>query len=378
MRILAFASLFIAISLSSSIVPDKVLAAKLPNTQVSGVYEVVVGTDDLAKVKTYFEQFGFREIKRGKLTAKHAQKIYGVNSSATVIRMQNGDIDSHGMLRIIDWDTLISQGVGVAPPETIGQRMSVMRTKDVFRLADIFKDAREVSGQALYVKGPVYDDLYGLDSNTKFDVVSRRSGVREMGAYTASFNHIFFQRYGYTIPGYGTINAQSPLQTSEFTHHDFFVKGDITEVTQWYSSVLGFRAENEAVLDGEWQRGPREIFDMRLGGSHWYRGFVSPNNICGKMKFFTSPDPDIVADRSDRQALGHAGITMHTVWSPKLNTIRQLAEQNNLRITPVQNNEFGETSFVIYGPDGTIWQIIERKASSHNPTVRLEFKKTVN
>ena len=75
----------------------------------------------------------------------------------------------------------------------------------------------------------------------------------------------FFQRYGYTIPGYGTIGDHSPLRTSEFTHHDFFVSGDLDEVTAYYSDVLGFKLEGETVIDGEWQPGPKAVFQMGPG-----------------------------------------------------------------------------------------------------------------
>lgn len=368
-------SIFICLTLvvSSATYAD----SEVPNTGVSGVYEAVVGTDDLQKVMTHFEQFGFREIQRARLSAQKSSKIYGVNSAVEVVRMQNGDIDSHGLLRIMHWESLISNGVGLAPPETVGVRMAVMRTKDIVRLSDVFKDAREISGEAYTLKGPVYDDLYKLNDNPQYNVINRRSGVRELAVYGASFNHIFFQRYGYTINGYGTIHEQSPLQSSEFTHHDFFIKGDIDKVTEWYTSVLGFIPEqDQAVLDGEWQNGPRVIFDMNSGGTHWYRGYVSPNNICGKLKFFTSPDPNWVRDRSDRQALGHGGITMHTVWTPKIEKVHALARVQNILASSIQANEFGEQSFLAHGPDGSTWQIIQRSRSNNKPVTKVNFLTT--
>ncbi len=348
------------------------------NTGVSGVYEVVIGTGELDKTILLLNQFGFKEVDRGALSAEQAQAIYGVSTAAVSVRLQNGDIDSHGLVRVIAWEELLSEGVGLAPPETIGVRMSVMRTNDIFRISDVFGDARKVSQEHWMLRGPVYDDLYGLDQNTKYNAIERRSGVREMGVYGAAMNLIFFQRYGYTIPGYGTVEEETPLKTSEFTHHDFFVAGDIEKVTQWYSSVLGFKAEADAVLDGEWQSGPRVVFDMPPGGTHWYKGFVSPNNICGKLKFFTSPDPKTVRDRSDRQALGHPGITMHTVWTPKIDTIEDLAEQHNIKRSARQKNEYGEDSLVLYGPDGSTWQVIQKSRTKNKPLTKLEFIKTIH
>ncbi len=99
-----------------------------------------------------------------------------------------------------------------------------MRTSDIFRIADVFADLRDGAGEPWLLAGPVYDDLYNATEGTP-SIVNRRVGVREMAVYGQWFNHVFFQRYGYTIPGYGVIGEHSPLGASEFTHHDFVVSG---------------------------------------------------------------------------------------------------------------------------------------------------------
>jgi len=346
-----------------------------PDTGISGVYEVVMGTPELPRTIEYFEQFGFREVAREPLSQAQAQTLYGVDSAAVSVRLQNGNIGTHGLLRIIQWEKSLGPGVGLAPPETVGQRMAVMRTRDIVRLYDVFSDARS-SGEPWLVTEPVYDDLYDMTSEQPLNVVQRRVGVREMAVYGDRFNHVFFQRYGYTIPGYGTIGKHAPLQTSEFTHHDFIIDGDIEAVTEYYESVFGFEQESPASLDGEWQDGPRSVFAMAPGASHWYVGFVSPNNICGKLKFFVSRDRAHVRDRSSEQRMGYEGITMHTLFTPKLAMVHRLAAEQGLAPTAMQRNEFGETSFVLRGPDGSTWQVIER-AVADTPT-ELSFERTQN
>jgi hypothetical protein len=348
-----------------------------PDTGISGVYEVVVGTRNAAPLIEYFEQFGFREIARKTLSASDALQLYGVDSAARSIRMQNGDIDAHGLLRIVEWESGLGAGVGTAPAETVGQRMAVMRTRDIFRIHDIFSDAR-ASGEAWMVTEPVYDDLYDMSDKGPLNVIQRRVGVREMAVYGSLFNHVFFQRYGYTIPGYGTIGEHSPLQTSEFTHHDFIIDGDIEAVTDYYENVFGFAQENPAVLDGEWQDGPRVVFNMAPGTSHWYIGFVSPNDISGKLKFFVARDRAQARDRSAEQRMGYDGITMHTLWTPKLALVKKLADEQMLESTPIRGNEFGEQSFVVRGPDGSTWQVIDRKRAKNAPATELNFNTTNN
>jgi len=345
----------------------------LPDTGVSGVYEVMVGAEDASVYERYFAEFGFVVVARGEIDAERAYTLYGVRSDLRSVRMQNGEIDSHGLLRILEWQEGLGPGVGYAPPETIGMRMAVMRTEDIFRLDDTYRAARQAGERWLPIE-PVYDDLYAM-SEGEPDFFNRPIGVRETAVYGELFHHVFYQRYGYQIPGYGTIGENSALRTSEFTHHDFILGGDsLEEMTDYYRDVLGFRDEGGVVLDGDWQDGPRRIFDMQPGTSHWYRGFVSPNNICGKLKFFlpTGPRPD----RSERQRPGEMGITLHSLYVSDLEALHGAAREAQLEPTPILANEFDEQSFVFRGPDGATWQILERMAPARPPVTELEFVRT--
>jgi hypothetical protein len=348
------------------------------DTGVSGVYEVMIGTRDSKLLVEYLAQFGFQEIDKGQLSADKANKLYGVDSQLTSIRLQNGDTDSHGLIRLLEWQNPLGEGVGYAQPETLGQRMMVMRTKDIIRIYDIFSDARE-SGEKWLPTKPVYDDLYAMTKG-KLNALNRRVGVREMAVYGDLFNLILFQRYGYTIPGYGIIPEESPLQTSEITHNDFVISGstkeDMLRQTDYYRDVLGFKPEAPVTLEGDWQNGPKVVFNMADGASHWYRGFVSPNNISGKLKFFVNPDPR--PDRTDRQKPGYTGITLHSVFSPKQQMIKTLAEKKGIQVSETIANEFGEKSFVLRGPDGSSWQVLPTPKLNKPPVVKLDFVRVNN
>ncbi|MCS6967350.1 MAG: hypothetical protein RMJ44_02900 [Cytophagales bacterium] len=342
----------------------------LPDTGISGVYEVMVGTDRPQYHIRYFREFGFRVVDSASLTAAQAKAIYGVDSPLKSYRLQNGEVDSHGLLRLLAWEKPLGPGVGYAVPETIGQRMAVMMTKDIMRLVDIYKLERENGEKWLPIE-PIFDDLYNLSSG-KPSFFNRPIGVRETAIYGEWFVHVFFQRYGYTIPGYGTINPEAPLQTSEFTHHDFIIKGDMETVTRYYSQALGLQPEEPApVIDGDWQKGPRRVFDMPPGYSHYYRGFVSPNNICGKLKFFVPRAPK--PDHSQHQRIGELGITLHSLWTPKLRMVYDLLKKQGIQPSAIQQNEFGENSFIFTGPDGVSWQIIEKTSTKFKPVTKREF-----
>lgn len=344
----------------------------LPDTGISGVYEVLLGVNDLDYATKYFNEFGFTVIEESRMEAKDAKEIYDVDSGFRSIRMQNGEIDTHGLIRLIVWDKPLGPGVSYCPPETIGQRMAVMHTTDIFRINDIFVAAR-ADGQKWLPTPPVADDLFGLDEGKK-DFFNRPVMVREQGVYGAFFNHVFFQRYGYHIEGYGTINKKAPLRTSEFTHHDFIINAPSMESVAYLSTALGLKAEKEPVLDGDWQKGPKSVFKMADGDSHWYQGFVSPNNICGKLKFFIPTG--FKNDRSQHQRLGELGITAHTFYTDKLTYVHQLLEEHNMKPKEIVKNEFGEESFMFKDQVGCTWQIIKKNSFKNKPSKELKFELT--
>ena len=103
------------------------LSSQIPDTGISGVYEAMVGVDDADYALKYFAEFGFSPVADERIDAAEAQRIYGVPSALRSIRLQNGEIDSHGLIRLLVWESPLGPGVGYAPPETVGVRMAVMR-----------------------------------------------------------------------------------------------------------------------------------------------------------------------------------------------------------------------------------------------------------
>jgi hypothetical protein len=352
------------------------IAQTLPETGISGVYEVMMGVKDAPEAIRYFAEFGFRLVDSVEISEGVAQKIYGVPSKLKSYRLQNGDVDCHGLLRLFVWDKRLGDGVGYSMPETIGSRMAVMMTTDIFRLYDIYQAARTSGKLPWLPTEPIADDIFGLDGKDKNTFFKRPVVVRENAVYGAFFNHVFFQRYGYEVPGYGYINPDAPLKTSEFTHHDFIIKAKDMSVLTYLTQGLGMKAEKEPEVDGDWLKGPKRVFDMPNGYAHLYQGFVSPNNICGKLKFFiplqTKPD------RSEHQRVGELGITLHSFYTPKLKMVYDNLVKLGIKPTDMQKNEFGEQSFVFKSPDGATWQIIEKMSTKFKPVTKLEYKMTGN
>ncbi|MEY4902940.1 MAG: hypothetical protein RLZZ292_755 [Bacteroidota bacterium] len=61
------------------------------------------------------------------------------------------------------WENRLGDGIVYSTPETIGSRMAVMMTKDIFRLSDVYKVARAGGKEAWFPTEPIADDLLGLD-----------------------------------------------------------------------------------------------------------------------------------------------------------------------------------------------------------------------
>jgi hypothetical protein len=343
----------------------------IPNTGISGIYEAVIATDKPAYHLKYFAEFGFRVVDSGALTKEQAMKLYGVSSGVKSYRLQNGDIDAHGLIRLLVWENPLGSGVGYHEPETIGSRMMVMKTKDIVRLTDIFKMLRFEKQEQWLPTEPLFDDPVRINKG-ETDFFKRPKGVRENAVYGEYFTHVFFQRYGYEIPGYGTIADSTPLKTSELTHHDWFIKVDSMQQLMYLQTALGLKAERPAEIDGDNLKGPKAVFMMRDGYTHWYQGFVSPNDICGKLKFFMPRGPK--PDRSEHQRPGELGLTLHSFYTAKLDYVFMLVKRHGIKPFDIGKNEFGERCFVFRGPEGASWEVIERMEVPKNaPKVKTEF-----
>lgn len=345
----------------------------IPDTGISGVYEAIIATNNPAYHLRYFAEFGFVAVDSAVYTKEQALKLYGVASAVKSYRLQNGQMDSHGLIRLLVWEKPLGNGVGYCEPETVGSRMMVMKTNDIVRLYDLFSMLRSQQQQWLPTE-PFFDDPLRINKNGETNFFKRPVGVRENAVYGELFAHVFFQRYGYQIPGYGTIADKTPLKTSELTHHDFFIKVDSMRQIMYLQTALGLKAEKEAEIDGDWLKGPRSTFMMQPGYSHWYQGFVSPNNICGKLKFFMPRG--YKPDRSANQRVGELGLTLHSFYTAKLGYVFSLVKKHGLNPTGITKNEFGENCFVFRGPEGATWQIIEKMSTQNKPVTKLEFSWT--
>ncbi|MBP6185267.1 MAG: hypothetical protein KA479_10025 [Saprospiraceae bacterium] len=347
-----------------AVVEEDVLDWAGEGTGLSGVYEAVIGVEDLDYAMRYYGDLGFRLTGTGYLNKLAAEALYGVPSGVRSYRLQNGNMDSHGLIRLMVWDKPLGAGIGYSEPGTIGTRMMGMVTTDIYRLYDIYSGARK-SGEAWMVAGPIKQDLLGDDGPRDF--FERPVVTRELAVYGKEWNHLFYQRYGYTVPGYGNIHVATKLATSEVTHHDFFIRVDSMAQLSYLEKILELEADGDPSLNGDWMEGPAVLYHLKPGDTYWFQSFQSTNNVCGKLRFFALLGGK--PDRSAKQRLGYSGITAHTFFTPYLDKVWKAVAEANLRPTPIMPNEFAERCFVFRGPEGATWQIIERKKAPLNEAI---------
>ncbi|MCC6172465.1 MAG: hypothetical protein IT481_10600 [Gammaproteobacteria bacterium] len=114
---------------------------------VGGLHEVCVGVPDLAESITYYEAFGCRAGERGELDAAAARRLYGIDSALRAVRLHHQQAD-HGLVRLMQWERPLNDGLGLAPNlRCIGSRWGV-RASPAHRWYRSSRSSRSSAGSA--------------------------------------------------------------------------------------------------------------------------------------------------------------------------------------------------------------------------------------
>ena len=322
---------------------------------ISGIYENCIATTDLEAARRYWGEFGYRPIAEGALAADAAGALYGHASALRAVRLQNGDVATHGLLRLFVWETLRDGGLGRVPPLTVGGRWFIHNCADIWLIKDAFDDLCHW-GEPYTVSTPARAQMKFPDpSNTRPSIVNRRIGVRELMVLGEEVRQAFFQRYGYVREGYGTINMNAPLKTSEATHSSFIVSDD--SHGQFYVDVLGMQNTNPLHETSGRNPGNAETLMIDLDQTFTIQGFMAPGTVCGMFQFYRPNWP--TADLSASSRPGSRGLTLSTFRVDDIADYHaKVVASPATGVTPVLSNEFGEQSFSFVAPDGVFWTLV--------------------
>jgi uncharacterized glyoxalase superfamily protein PhnB len=319
---------------------------------ISGIYENCVGTTDLEATLKYWQELGYREVKRREFSAEQAAELYGHASRLVSVRLQNGNSADHGNLRIFWWEQPLNEGLTKTLPMVVGSRWFAQMCKDINVIVDAFGDDKANGGDWLTTEPA--RAIIGT-GNQGAGLYNRFVGVREMFVIGKETRQAFFQRYGYTRPGYGTIEEASPMGVSEGTHSSL-ITADHRHIN-FYTDVFGLTATHEPRRSGFQNPPTRQTLMLEEGQEFYLSAFQSPKMIVGLFQVYSPLYP--TADKINHSRPGSLGICLFTYKVDDINAFHaKVTASNATNVSPILNNEFGEPSFSLVAPDGYHWVIL--------------------
>ena len=330
---------------------------------IEGIYEVCIGVNDPIPMVQYWEQFGYRIGQVGELTASTAKDLYGVDSALRSLRLYHQNAD-HGLIRLMVWEKPTNEGLKLTPMKVKGNRWATILTSDVL---NILNHAEKADQDGLPVKyiNPQWTVIYQAQKGLPF--VDSLVGVREMMLLQPLTRQIFFQRFNYTIPNYGTIDQSAAFKTSQVTHMGMVIQDDSKETLRFYEEVLGLlRTQDDIESTYENASAGRPIFDLQPGERFWVTSFDDPRSSksdwrlarSGRMYIIRFPEEMELENRFDQAQPGSLGMSLYTYRVRGLKAyFKRITASTAQKVTDIKLNEFGEKSFSFVAPDGYFWTL---------------------
>lgn len=348
---------------------------------ITGVYEHIITTINVEESLKYWKELGFNIVNEAELSQELSNKLYNVNGAAKSYRLRCGEINTHGLLRIIEWydKSLITQNQWDTNVLSPGNRWVTQRTDDIFGVTYAYDDDKKHGGKWL-ISDLVRNYLGASGVGTDF--YNRYKGVYEVLVHGEESKQVFFQRVGYAVEGYGTI-PENPLQCSEFTHGGIVVRN--LDHISFYVDVLGLIDEGKTL-----QGTPRKLgqdsgpFMNNIGEGYHAHTIVSPNQKAGRIYYampiqdyttltesgkqvmdvikYTESSTNAIVDVIGKSKPGVRGLCSASYKTQEINEIyKNVTRSQAVPISELCINEFNEWSFTFVAPDGIHWTIVEWK-----------------
>ncbi len=334
---------------------------------VGGLYEVCIGVPDLDASIAYFAAFGCRPIARGRLSAAAAASLYGVQSAVESVRLGHGTAD-HGLVRLMRWDSPLNAGLGVARHlRCIGSRWGTRLTTNVLSIANHAQTARD-AGEPLEWVEPLLDvigEVAGGQAARAF--LDPIVGVREMAVFQPLYRQVFFQRFGYSSPLYGTVDPQSLHATSQFTHCGLMVATDAHDVFEFYDGVLGLKRWMDSATTYEKSKGGRRLYALEPGEGFHIVDFDDPRSghtltdrRSGKLKCIRLAGSANITDRQHESRAGCLGLSAYSWRVRDAEALwPRVRAAGATELSDVCQDEFGARAFSCRAPDGYYWILLQ-------------------
>lgn len=333
---------------------------------IQGIYEVGIGTSDLLAQVQYWQAFGYRIGVIGQLETAASQALYGVNSGLQSVRLWHQQAD-HGLVRLMAWEKPTGPGLGVSSMKVIGNRWGTTLTNDLLNVWNHLELLTAQSPQAYRYTEPLWSQIYAM-SGTARPLVEPLLGVRESLWLTPLTRQVFFQRFNYELPNYGTVNPQALLQTSQITHVGLVIQADSAEVLNFYDQVLGLLRARDSLVD-HYDDNPaaRPILDLGPGDYYYTTDFDDPRSSLtdfsqvrsGRLKVIRFPQAKTLDNKLEASRPGQLGMSLYTYRVQPISELWERVQASDAtQVTEIIPNEFGEPSFSFVAPDGYFWTLV--------------------
>lgn len=331
---------------------------------IGGVYEIGIGTKDADAQVKYWERFGYRVGAQGELSAKDAEKLYGVKSKLKSIRLYHQDSD-HGLIRIMQWEKLVNEGLAMSRMNVLGNRWGAMLTADVYNLQN---HAEEAMAQKLpiFMVEPQRAEIYKLEKRP-VPFLENYATVREMCLIRPETRQILFQRFGYKLDLYGKINEESFFKSSQVTHVGMVIYRN-QENLDFYGKVLGLlKVKENADYDSDYSNpSSKAIFSLEKHQKYGATDFDNPKSstnpakaLSGRLKIIWFSPESKLEDKTEYSKPGSLGYSLYTYRVSGIEGYHKKVKTSKAtKVTNVLKNEFGEKSFSFVAPDGYVWTIL--------------------
>jgi catechol 2,3-dioxygenase-like lactoylglutathione lyase family enzyme len=337
---------------------------------IAGIYEVCIGIPDFSTIGPtveYWETFGFHVEQEGTLSAAIADSLYGIRSDLRSVRLGHQTSD-HGLIRLMAWDPPRNNGLELESMKVLGNRWMTMLTTDVLTLLNHAEEA-DRAGFPIRYTFPHWEIIYQKDRQAR-PFAEPAIGVREMMLLQPLSRQVLFQRFGYTMPDYGSINGNATFKASQITHMGMVIQDDSRETLTFYDEVLGLlRVRDHVETSYESSQAGREMFDLRPGEKFVVTAFDDPRSSTtdlqaarsGRLYIIRFPESLPLVDRFEYAKPGCLGVSLYTyqVWG--IEHYRDRIQASSAKaISDIHTNEFGERSFSFVAPDGYFWTLLSR------------------
>ena len=331
---------------------------------IGGVYELGIGTQDPMRDLLYWQRYGYHLDKIGTLSADDALALYGVPSPLKSYRLAHQAAD-HGLIRLMLWDAPTNDGLQLTSMRALGNRWGAMLTHDLYNILNHAEDAR-AQGLPITFTQPIRQQIYNAPSGQPF--IDDAPCVRELIMIQPHARQVLFQRFGYTIPNYGTVNLNSAFKSSQITHFGLVVQGD-DQLIDFYEETLGLlRARDNLVTHYEEVKDGANVFELTEGEQYVCTDFDDPRSstnpmlaYSGRLKIIRYSHNAPLANHHAQARPGALGCSLYTYRVSDLPAYHQRVTQSAAKhVTPLLVDEFGKQAFSFTAPDGYFWTLISR------------------